>query len=213
MESRIVKKTELKKEILRQVRESAALKSSLLRESALLLDIAELIVKAFRAGHKVLLFGNGGSAADAQHIAAELSGKFYLERAPLPALALTANTSALTAIANDYAYEDIFARQVRGLAQKGDIVIGISTSGNSPNVLKGIREAKRKGAITVVFTGQGGKLGTVAAYSLTIPSNDTPRIQETHILAGHLICYLIEDALFSGSPSANTISITMEAKL
>jgi D-sedoheptulose 7-phosphate isomerase len=192
-----VKKTELKKEILRQVRESTALKSSLLRETALLLDIAELIVKAFRAGHKVLLFGNGGSAADAQHIAAELSGKFYLERAPLPALALTVNTSALTAIANDYGYEDVFVRQVRGLAREGDVVIGISTSGNSPNVLKGIREAKRKGAATVAFTGQGGKLGKAADYALAIPSKDTPRIQEMHILAGHLICFMVENILFN----------------
>lgn len=195
------------------MRQSAALKSSLLRESALLLDIAELIVKAFRTGHKVLLFGNGGSAADAQHIAAELSGKYYIDRDPLPALALTANTSALTAIANDYTYEDIFARQVKGLVQKGDVVIGISTSGNSPNVLKGIREAKHKGAITIAFTGQGGKLCKAAGYSLAIPSKDTPRIQETHILAGHLICYLIERALFGGPPSANTKSTVMEARV
>lgn len=190
---------ELKKEIVRQVRESAALKSSLLRETALLLNIAELIVKAFRDGHKVLLFGNGGSAADAQHIAAELSGKFYFDRPPLPALALTANTSALTAIANDYSFEDIFARQVSGLAQRGDVVIGISTSGSSPNVLNGIREAKRKGAITIVFTGQGGKLGKAAHYALAIPSKDTPRIQETHILAGHLICFMVESILFGNN--------------
>ena len=206
-------KTELKKEIRRQVLESAALKTGLLRESALLLDIAELIVKAFRAGHKVLLFGNGGSAADAQHFAAELSGKLYIDRDPLPALALTANTSALTAIANDYSYEDIFARQVSALAQKGDVVIGISTSGNSPNVLKGIREAKHKGALTIVFTGQGGKLGKTADYALAVPSKDTPRIQEAHILAGHLICYLIERVLFGGPPSTKTKYTVVAAKL
>lgn len=208
-----MKKAELKKEILRQVSESAALKGSLLRETALLLDIAELLVKAFRAGHKVLLFGNGGSAADAQHIAAELSGKLYFDRAPLPAVALTTNTSALTAIANDYSYEDVFARQVSGLAQKGDVAIGISTSGNSPNVLKGIREAKRKGALTIVLTGQGGKLGKAADYTLAVPSKDTARIQETHILAGHLICYLIERELFGGPPSANTKSTAVAAKI
>lgn len=179
------------------MRESAALKTYLLRENALLLDIAELMVKAFKAGHKVLLFGNGGSAADAQHIAAELSGRFYLERIPLPALALTANTSVLTAIANDYSYEDVFARQVQGLAQKGDVVIGISTSGNSPNVLKGIREAKYRGAITIALTGQGGKLGKTADYTLIVPSTDTPRIQEAHILAWHLICFMVESILFS----------------
>ena len=144
----------------------------------------------------MLLFGNGGSAADAQHIACELGGKFYLDRAPLPVIALTTNTSSLTAIGNDYSYEEIFARQVRGLAKQGDIVVGISTSGNSPNVLRGIEEAKQLGAITVAFTGQGGRLKELAEYVLSVPSSDTPRIQEAHITAGHIICYLVEDTLF-----------------
>lgn len=198
-----MKKAELRKEIRRQVHESAALKAYLLRETTLLLDIAEVIVKAFEDGHKVLLCGNGGSAADAQHIAAELSGKFYLDRKPLPALALTVNTSAITAIANDYFYEDIFARQVQGLTQKGDVVIGISTSGNSPNVLNGIREAKRRGAITIAITGQGGKLGRVVDHSLEIPSKDTARIQEIHILAGHLICFMVENIIFNINKRTN----------
>jgi D-sedoheptulose 7-phosphate isomerase len=192
MERKLLIRADLKKEIWRQARESASLNTCLLREAVLLLDIAELLVKAFRGGKKVMIFGNGGSAADAQHIAAELSGKLYIEHTPLPALSLTANTSVLTAVANDYTFEDVFARQVGGLAQKGDVVIGISTSGNSPNVLKGIREAKRKGAVTIAFTGQGGRLGKAADYTLDVPSKDTPRIQEAHILAGHLICYLIE---------------------
>lgn len=182
--------------IARQIEESAELKIALKAQTGLLIKIAEQITQAFRKGNKVILFGNGGSAADAQHIASELAGKFYLDRDPLPAIALTANTSSLTAIANDYSFETVFSRQVRGLAKKGDIVIGISTSGNSPNVLRGVEEAKRLGASTVAFTGQGGKLKKLADYALLIPSTDTPRIQEAHITAGHIVCYLVEESLF-----------------
>lgn len=182
--------------IINQIEESASLKQGLRAQVQTMLAIAEELAQAFQRGNKVLLFGNGGSAADAQHIACELAGKFYRDRVPLPAIALTTNTSSLTAIGNDYSYEEVFTRQVKGLAKEGDIVVGISTSGNSPNVLRGIEEAKRLGAITIAFTGQGGKLKTLADYVLSVPSSDTPRIQEAHITAGHIICYLVEETLF-----------------
>lgn len=185
-----------KSKIIRQIEESAELTKALKAQVDLLLKIAEQIIQAFCKGNKVLIFGNGGSAADAQHIACELAGKFYLDREPLPAIALTTNTSSLTAIANDYSYEAVFARQLRGLVKKGDVVIGISASGESSNVLRAIKEAKLHGAITVAFSGQGGKLKELADYVLSVPSADTPRIQETHITAGHIICYLVEEALF-----------------
>ncbi|MFC1992232.1 D-sedoheptulose 7-phosphate isomerase [Chloroflexota bacterium] len=182
--------------VIKQIEESIGLKKELKTQLPVVLAIADQIVQAFRRGNKVLLFGNGGSAADAQHIAAELEGEFGRNREPLPAVALTINASLLTAIANDYGYEMVFARQVKALAKKGDVVIGISTSGESSNVLRGIEEAKRIGAITIAFTGQGGKLKGLADYVLSLPSNDTPRLQEAHITAGHIICYLVEEALF-----------------
>jgi len=188
--------TKREDDVVKQIEESIKLKTYLKQEARNLMTIADLLVRAFKKGNKVLLFGNGGSAADAQHIACELAGKFYLDRPPLPAIALTTNTSALTAIGNDYSYEEVFARQVKSLAREGDIVIGISTSGNSPNVLRGIEEARRLGATTVAFIGQAGKLKKLADHVLSVPSVDTPRIQEAHITAGHIICYLVEQALF-----------------
>ncbi len=182
--------------IVKQIEDSIKLKKYLQKEANKLVVLAALLIDAFKKGNKVLLFGNGGSAADAQHIACELSGKFYLDRAPLPAIALTTNTSALTAIGNDYGYEETFARQVRALTSKGDVVIAISTSGTSANVLRAVHEAKRLGAITVAFTGKGGKLKDIADHVIAIPSTDTPRIQEAHITAGHIVCYLVEKALF-----------------
>jgi len=189
-------------DVVKQIEDSIKLKKCLQREAKNLVAMADLLVNAFKKGNKVLLFGNGGSAADAQHIACELAGKFYLDRSPLPAIALTTNTSSLTAIGNDYSYEEIFARQVRGLAKQGDVVVGISTSGNSPNVLRGVEEAKRLGATTIAFTGRAGKLKKLADYVLSVPSADTPRIQEAHITAGHIICYLVEQALFGNRKSA-----------
>jgi D-sedoheptulose 7-phosphate isomerase len=165
-------------------------------EAKLLIAIAGELTRAFSHGHKVLIFGNGGSAADAQHIAAELTGKFYLDRRPLPAIALTVNTSSLTAIANDYGYDRIFVRQLQSLVNSGDVVIGISTSGNSHNVVLAMEEARRGGAVTVAFTGRGGQIKEITDYALCIPSGDTPRIQEAHITAGHIICYLVEESLF-----------------
>ncbi len=184
--------------VIEQIEQSIDVKRHLLSEVKTLVAIADQLTQALQKGNKVILFGNGGSAADAQHIACELAGKFYRNRDPLPAIALTTNTSSLTAIANDYGYESVFARQLKGLVAKGDIVIGISTSGSSPNVLKGIEEAKRCAAITIAFTGQKGKLKELADYVLCVPSTDTPRIQEAHITAGHIICYLVEEALFGG---------------
>jgi len=160
-----------------------------------LIEIAGQITLAVTAGHKVLIFGNGGSAADAQHIAAELVGRFYHERRPLPAIALNTNSSIVTAIGNDYGFDEVFARQVTALAESGDIVIGISTSGKSPSVIKGIQEGKRCGSVTVALTGESGLLASIADFAIAIPSKDTPRIQEAHITAGHIICYLVEKAV------------------
>lgn len=178
------------------VKESVRLKSTLVENENVILSIAEKITTALRMGNKILICGNGGSAADAQHIAAELAGKFNFERRPLPAIALTTNTSILTSIANDYTYEDVFSRQVQALVKPGDVVIGISTSGNSPNVVKAINEANSIGAFTVAFTGKGGKLKEIAEFCLAVPSDDTPRIQEVHITAGHIICHIVEESLF-----------------
>lgn len=190
--------------VIKQIEDSIILEKDLITQADTIIKIATQMVKAFRRGNKVLLFGNGGSAADAEHIACEMAGKFSIYRDPLPAIALTTNTSSLTAIANDFGYDEVFARQLRGLLNKGDVVIGISTSGNSPNVIKAIEEANENGAVTVALTGQGGKLKKIAEYALSIPSTNTPRIQEAHIVAGHIICYLVETALFGTSLPPST---------
>ncbi len=159
--------------------------------------IAEAIIEAYRKGHKVVWFGNGGSAADAQHLACELVSRFYFDRKALASIALTTNTSELTAIANDYSFTQVFARQVEALVNPGDVVIGISTSGNSPNVVEGIKKAKQLGAITVAFTGStGGALSREVDYLINVPSDTTPHIQESHIMVGHIICYLVEKEMF-----------------
>jgi D-sedoheptulose 7-phosphate isomerase len=164
---------------------------------ALLDKIATVTADAFKNGNKVLFCGNGGSAADAQHIAAELSGRFYTDRDPLPAEALHVNTSYLTAVANDYSYDVVYSRMIKGNGRKGDVLFAISTSGNSKNILLAVEEAKKQGMITVGLTGEsGGRMKDACDYILRIPSNDTPRIQESHILAGHIICQLIEEKLF-----------------
>jgi D-sedoheptulose 7-phosphate isomerase len=151
---------------------------------------------ALRAGNKVLFFGNGGSAADAQHLAAELTGRFLLERRSLPALALTTNSSALTAIGNDYGYDDVFARPLAGLGAAGDIAFALSTSGNSPNVLRAVEVAHAKQMVTIGLSGSAGKLSLLAQHPVCIPSDCTPRIQEAHILTGHILCEIIERELF-----------------
>lgn len=186
---------EIKANILRQIDEGILLKRYIQDNVDYLLKMAECIVAALKKGNKVLLFGNGGSAADAQHIACELVGKFYIDRKPIAAIALTTNTSTLTSIANDYSYDKVFARQIRALVKAEDVAIGISTSGESANVILGIEEAKRCGAITMALVGQTGKLKKIADYALSVPSIDTPRIQEIHITVGHILCYIIEDLL------------------
>jgi len=173
-------------------------KRRLLPHTVLLAQVAEKFIEVYKAGKKVLLFGNGGSAADAQHIAAELVGKYYVDRKPLPAEALTVNTSSLTAIGNDYGFDQVFARQVEALGNTGDLAIGMSTSGNSPNVIEGLRVARRRGMVTIGLTGEdGGRLKSQVDYCICVPSKDTPRIQETHILIGHIVCELVEQALFA----------------
>jgi len=188
--------------IINKINQTLRVKQNILKDNELVKKIDEItrvIVHAYRENKKVILFGNGGSAADAQHLAGELVGKFYLERKALAAIALTTNTSELTAIANDYNFNRVFARQVEALVNPRDIVIGITTSGNSPNVLEGIKEAKLRGAITIGFTGaSGGKLKENVDYLLAVPSEDTPYIQESHIMIGHIICYLVEKELFGG---------------
>ncbi|MBN2251901.1 MAG: D-sedoheptulose 7-phosphate isomerase [Candidatus Altiarchaeota archaeon] len=179
--------------------ESARVKEEIAGSHAVkdIVEIVELIVNCFRRGGKVILFGNGGSAADAQHLAAEFVGRFKLERTPLPAISLTTNTSTITAIGNDYGFDGIFEREVSCMACKGDVVIGISTSGNSSNVLKALEKAESIGAVTVALTGAGGgRIGEVVDCLVAVPSNDTPRIQEAHIAIGHIICELVEGELF-----------------
>ncbi len=159
--------------------------------------ITEEMIKAFKSGKKVLFCGNGGSAADAQHLAAELSGKFYLDRDPLPAEPLNINTSFLTAVANDISYEEVFARLINAIGQPGDILVALSTSGNSMNIIKAIEAANKKEMITVGLTGEtGGKVRHLCNYLIKVPSTDTPRVQEAHTLIGHIICEIVEKEIF-----------------
>ena len=182
-------------EITRQARESADVAAGL--DSSVVSTVALRVTSSLRQGKKVVLFGNGGSAAQAIHIAAELVGRYDLDRRSLPALALSSNISSLTALGNDYGYETIFEKQVEAFVQEGDVVIGMSTSGNSPNVLRGIEKAKSLGAYTVGFTGKGPNgLTDLAEICLCINSTYIPRIQESHLLAGHIMSYLVERALF-----------------
>lgn len=183
------------------IQDSIDTKQRLLKDEQLLKCIDEItneIVSCFNKDGKVLFCGNGGSAADAQHIAAEFSGRFYFDREPLNAEALHVNTSYLTAVGNDYSYDEIYSRIVKAKGRKGDIIVGISTSGNSKNVVRALEQAKEQGMITISFTGEsGGKMKDISDYLINIPSNDTPRIQESHILVGHVICELVEEALFT----------------
>ncbi len=159
----------------------------------------EMIAAAFKKGNKVLFCGNGGSAADAQHLAAEFSGRFYKDRPALPAEALHCNTSYLTAVANDYSYDVIYSRIIDGMGVAGDVLVGFSTSGNSANIVKAFKSAKNKGMLTIGFTGSaGGIMKEKSDILLNIPSFDTPRIQESHILVGHIICQLVEEVIFPG---------------
>jgi D-sedoheptulose 7-phosphate isomerase len=180
------------------VAESIRVKSEFFeKNSTLIAETAERMAAALRQGRKVLLFGNGGSAADAQHIAAEFVGRFIPDRIPLPAISLATDTSALTALGNDYGYDMVFSRQVQALGNAGDVAIGISTSGNSPNVLQAMDAARTKGMLTIGFAGEsGGKMNGRTDVLFRVPSSMTPRIQETHITLGHVLCELIDRELF-----------------
>jgi D-sedoheptulose 7-phosphate isomerase len=163
----------------------------------LIADIAGTVIAAYRNNKKTLLAGNGGSAADAQHIAGELVARFYFDRPGIPSIALTTDSSILTAIGNDYGYEQLFARQVQALGNEGDVFFGLSTSGNSPNILKALDACKEKRILTIGLTGRtGGKMLDKCDFCIKVPSDDTPRIQESHILIGHIICCLVEEELF-----------------
>jgi len=183
------------------IQASIDVKSKLLTDKVLLHTVREcvnVIVNAFEKGNKVLFCGNGGSASDAQHLAAEFSGRFYTDRDALPAEALHCNTSYITAVANDYSYDVIYSRLLKGIGNKGDVLVGLSTSGNSKNILNAFAVAKEKKMITIAFTGaSGGHLKKDADYLINIPSEDTPRIQESHITIGHIICQLVEEIYFA----------------
>ncbi len=178
--------------------ESAQVKTRFARENAeKIVEVAQLIAHAFRDGRKVILFGNGGSAMDASHIAAEFVNRFMLERPPLPALALNTDAAVLTSISNDYDYSQVFSKQLAALGHEGDVVIGISTSGNSPNVVRALEVAQNNGMRTIAFTGgTGGKMAALAEYAFVVPSKVTARIQETHITLGHALCQLVDESLF-----------------
>jgi D-sedoheptulose 7-phosphate isomerase len=180
---------------------SIQVKQALLSNDEMLTKIetvSNLITEAFRNGKKVLFCGNGGSAADAQHLAAEFSGRFYTDRDALPAEALHVNSSYMTAVANDYSYDVVYARLVKGIGNPGDVLIGISTSGNSKNIVEAIKVANEKGMITIGLTGEkGGTMKELCQFLFNVASNDTPRIQETHILIGHIICQLVEEKYFN----------------
>ena len=184
--------------VIRELEESARVKKLVAQELAEeIVKASQWVIECFKTGGKILLFGNGGSAADAQHIATELVCRFKKERKSLPALALSTNSSLVTAQANDKGFETIFARQIEVWAKKGDVAIAISTSGNSPNILKGIKKAKELGMKTIGFIGKkGGELKGLVELPLIVPSDDVPRIQEAHITIGHIICYLAEKELF-----------------
>ena len=182
------------------IQESVSVKNKMLQDAEVLEAIsrvAERVIRSLRDGNKVLLCGNGGSAADAQHIAAELSGRFLMDRAPLFAEALHVNTSYLTAVANDYSYDEIYSRLIMAKGNEGDVLMGISTSGNSPNIVRAIKASKERGMVTLGLAGQsGGELRELCDHIIRVPSTSVPRVQEAHIMIGHIICELVETALF-----------------
>jgi D-sedoheptulose 7-phosphate isomerase len=184
--------------ILKRFKESSEIKTRFLRENLpKFLDVVKLVSHAFESGNKIFFFGNGGSAADAQHLAAEFVNRYVMDRPPLPAVALTTDTSILTSISNDIAFEEIFSKQLRALGKEGDVAIGISTSGSSPNIIKAFEVGKEMGMKRIAFTGNnGGAISKMTDYALIVPSTSTPRIQEVHILVGHILCEMVEHSLF-----------------
>jgi D-sedoheptulose 7-phosphate isomerase len=186
--------------VIQSFEESARIKIAFAHEHAdAILAAVRLVSSAIRRGNKVLLFGNGGSATDASHIAAEFVNRFLIDRPPLPAIALNTDPAVITSIGNDFGYDQVFAKQVAALGIAGDVAIGISTSGNSPNVIQAIETAKKKGLQTIVLTGgTGGKLASLADHAFIVPTKHTPHIQETHITLGHILCQLVDEELFGG---------------
>jgi D-sedoheptulose 7-phosphate isomerase len=184
--------------ILKRFKESSEVKTRFLKENLpKLVDVIKLVSHAFEGGNKLFFFGNGGSAADAQHMAAEFVNRFIMNRPPLPAIALTTDSSILTSVSNDFTFSEIFAKQLRALGKEKDVAIGITTTGNSPNIIKAFEVAKEMGMKTVAFTGHdGGTVGKMADFPLVVPSTSTPRIQEAHILIGHILCEMVEQSLF-----------------
>tara|TARA_Y100000748_G_C15490102_1_gene486157 strand:+ start:965 stop:1564 length:600 start_codon:yes stop_codon:yes gene_type:complete len=186
--------------IKKQIEDSFRVKQSILQNEEiiqLILDISKEAIDAYKAGNKTILAGNGGSAADAQHIAGEFVSRFYFDRPGLPSLALSTDTSVITAIGNDYGYKKVFSRQIQANGKRGDIFIAISTSGNSANILEALKESKKHGIITVGLTGKsGGLMKELCDYCICVPSNETPRIQEAHILIEHIICSIVEEEIF-----------------
>ncbi|MCL2669300.1 MAG: D-sedoheptulose 7-phosphate isomerase [Syntrophaceae bacterium] len=184
--------------IAKRFQESCQVKETFLNENQTrIVRVIEAVTKALKAGNKILLFGNGGSAADAQHLAAEFVNRFLIERPPLPAIALTTDTSVLTSIGNDYDFSDIFSKQVRAIGNTGDVVWGMSASGTSPNVVKGLETAKKLGMVTIGLTGRdGGDIARIVDHFLNVSATSTPRIQETHITVGHVICEMVDFKLF-----------------
>tara|TARA_Y100000766_G_scaffold208966_1_gene180692 strand:+ start:1598 stop:2194 length:597 start_codon:yes stop_codon:yes gene_type:complete len=197
----------MKKILEKSLLESIRLKNEILENQeikSLIIDVALVVVKAYKSGDKTRFCGNGGSAADAQHISAELSGKFYFDRPPLDAEALHVNGSFLTAVANDYSFDVVYERMIEAQGKCGDVFVGISTSGNSANVVLAMKKAKEIGMRTVAFTGEdGGEMANYADYLVAVPSKDTPRIQEAHILIGHIICQIVEQELFGNRDNNN----------
>jgi D-sedoheptulose 7-phosphate isomerase len=184
--------------ILKRFKESSEVKTRFLKENlSRLLDVVKLVSHTFEAGNKLFFFGNGGSAADAQHLAAEFVNRYVMDRPPLPAIALTTDSSILTSVSNDLAFNEIFAKQLRALGKEGDVSVGISTSGSSPNIIKAFEVAKEMGMKTVALTGNdGGVIAKMVDFPLVVPSTSTPRIQEAHILIGHILCEMVEHYLF-----------------
>lgn len=187
--------------IQKRISESIDVKNKIIEDAGLIMEIqnvSNILVDCFKSGGSVYFCGNGGSAADAQHLAAELSGRFYFDRSPLSSDALHCNTSFMTAVANDYSYDEIYARLIKGIGRKDDVLFGLSTSGNSRNIVRAIEQAKEMGIYTVTLTGEsGGKMKDIADLCLKVPSADTPRIQEAHIMIGHIICEIVESTLFT----------------
>ena len=204
MDNTIIENLIMSTQIKNIISASIETKQQILNDDAFIKKIEEavdIIVNAFQKGNKILFCGNGGSAADAQHLAAEFSGRFYLNRKALPSEALHCNTSYLTAVGNDYSFDVIYARLVDGIGVEGDVLVGLSTSGNSANIINAFDAAHKNKMITIGLTGAtGGKMKDVSDYLFNVPSSDTPRIQESHIMIGHIICQLVEEQLFSSQP-------------